>query len=220
METITQPSPLLRAENLTKRYGRHTVLKGVSLSVAPGETVAVTGVSGAGKTTLLSVLGTLERADSGAVFFDGVRLGPRNSRLFRSRDVGFVFQDSCLIEELTAAENVRCAMRLAGRTGDPKTFLAPVGLAELADRYPNTLSGGEARRVSVARALSKQPRLLLLDEPTQGLDPDAAERFMTLLLSLAEERGISVVLVTHDRACAGRLSRRLRLVDGQLIEEA
>ena len=169
METMTDTTPVLRAENLIKRYGRHAVLNGVSLSVAAGETVAITGVSGAGKTTLLSILGTLERADGGAVYADGVRLGPRNSRRFRSRDVGFVFQDSCLIEELTAAENVRCAMRLAGRTGDPKDYLEPVGLRALADRYPNTLSGGEARRVSVARAIAKQPRILLLDEPTQGL---------------------------------------------------
>lgn len=209
---------LLRVENLTKVYGKNRILDGLSFSVRQGETIAVTGKSGAGKSTLLSILGTLDRPTAGDLFFAGQRLTRRNSRAYRRDAVGFVFQDSCLVEEWTAYENVLSAVRLSGSKEDPMQYLSLVGLAEKGNLYPEKLSGGEARRVSVARALAKRPQLLLLDEPTEGLDGETGRAILELTLELCHSRGLTVLMVTHNEEHACRMSKRFHLADGKLTE--
>lgn len=216
MEEIKGAGELLRAENITKYYGKKLVLDGVSLSVVRGETVAVTGRSGAGKSTLLSILGTLDTPTDGSVFFEGNRLTRRTCRKYRRDSVGFVFQDSCLIDEYTAYENILSSVRLSRSREDPMKYLSLVGLEDKKNSYPEKLSGGEARRVSLARALAKRPKLLLLDEPTEGLDAVTGGEIMDLILRLCEADGIAVVMVTHNEGHAARMSRIMRIGNGKL----
>ena len=210
---------ILKCENIRKSYGKREVLRGVSLEAFPGETIAITGKSGAGKTTLLSILGALEKADSGKVLFSGREITKRAMREYRRRNVGFLFQDSCLIGEYTAAENIRAAISLSESGTDAEEYLSLVGLAGRGKSYPAELSGGEGRRVSLARALAKKPRLLLLDEPTEGLDGETASEILTLTLSLCEKQGVTAITVTHDQNAAQRMGRVLRLENGILSEE-
>jgi len=203
-----------------------TVLDGVSLDVARGECVAVTGPSGSGKSTLLGLVAGLDTPTSGAVVVDGVDLGALDEDAlarFRRDRVGFVFQSYHLIPTLTAAENVAIPLELAGvadaRAGAAR-LLDEVGLGERGHHYPVQLSGGEQQRVALARAVARAPVLLLADEPTGNLDSATGAAIIDLLLALNRERGSTLVLVTHDPALAAHADRQIALRDGRVVGAA
>jgi len=219
---------ILNARDLRKSYrtpaGELPVLGGVELAVAPGESVSIRGESGSGKTTLLYCLAGLEEIDSGEIAWDGrtvTALRPAARARIRAELLGFVFQSYYLTPELDALENVLLARRLAGsvRAEDrsrASDLLGRVGLAGRVRHVPGQLSGGEAQRVAVARALLNRPRLLLADEPTGNLDERTAEEVITLLFRLCAEENTALVLVTHHAGFAARAARALRLAHGVL----
>jgi lipoprotein-releasing system ATP-binding protein len=204
------------------------VLKGIDLIVGSGEMVAVVGASGVGKSTLLHVLGTLDAPTSGTILFDGqdvTRLGPGRLADFRNRWIGFVFQFHHLLPEFTAAENVAMPAMIGGlgraeAIARSERLLARVGLAHRLTHRPGELSGGEQQRVALARALILEPRLLLADEPTGNLDTATGEEMHALFVELNRERGMTMVVVTHNPDFARRMPRRVRMVDGLIVEEA
>jgi putative ABC transport system ATP-binding protein len=223
-------SPLVSLRDATKRYPRGArdviALAGVSLDIQEGEKLAIMGASGSGKSTLLSLLGCLDRPTSGEYFLDGEPVaGLDDDRLshIRNRQIGFVFQSFHLIPELTVAENVETpflygTVPLAEWRPRALECLARVGLAARADHRPSELSGGEAQRAAVARALVTRPRLLLADEPTGNLDSATGDEIAALLDELHAE-GRTVVLVTHNEALGRRAQRRIRLHDGRIASE-
>ncbi|MSR21268.1 MAG: ABC transporter ATP-binding protein [Gemmatimonadetes bacterium] len=200
------------------------VLRGVTLALARGEAVAVTGASGAGKSTLLHLLGALDRPTSGAVFVGGrdvSRLEEDDLAAVRNRQIGFVFQFHHLLREFTAIENVMMPALLAGHSFDEarkraRGLLGEVGLERREAHKPRQLSGGEQQRVAVARALVNEPLVLLADEPSGNLDTQTSERLHDLLFGLRTQRLLSLVVVTHNADLAGRADRMLRLQDGRL----
>jgi ABC-type lipoprotein export system ATPase subunit len=210
-------------EHVRKAFddGRIRALEDVSLRVAPGELVALTGRSGSGKSTLLNLIGALDRPDAGAISVDGRALDG-DGDAYRAGTVGFVFQFHNLIPVLSAAENVQVPM--IGR-GAPRSeraqravdLLGEVGLAARARAFPPTLSGGERQRVAIARALANDPPLLLADEPTGALDSATGAQIVSLLARLRETRGMTILLVTNDRAVADRADRVVELQDGRLL---
>ncbi len=211
---------ILSASNITKAFGEKQVLRGVTLSVARGESVAVLGKSGCGKTTLLNILGGLSRPDSGQIAFCDRVLHRRNLRKYRAEEVGFLFQSSALIEEMTVLENIRVAVMIAKSGEDARKYLKMVDLPELANAQPSQLSGGQAHRVALARALAKKPSVLLLDEPTERLDPQTGQQIMDLLLKACREENIATVVVTHRKEHALQTDRCFVLRDGVLTEGA
>jgi putative ABC transport system ATP-binding protein len=200
-------------------------LQGIDLCIEPGEFVALEGPSGSGKTTLLQLLGALDRPSSGRVFFEGRDLDElRDAALaeLRLRSFGFVFQQFNLIPTLTALENVQAKLAPAGFSREDareraEALLAEVGLADRATHLPSHLSGGEQQRVSIARALSVEPRVILADEPTGNLDSTTGTEIIEILASLAADRGATVIVATHDPGLASRAQRRLGMRDGQLV---
>lgn len=227
METAAGAPGGLRVTGLAKEYvspgGALAILRGVDLSLAPGDAASVMGVSGSGKSTLLFLLGALESPSAGEVRLDGVdphELPPDGQAAFRRDRIGFVFQDHCLLPQCTALENVLAPTLPAPRAGDrerAEALLDRVGLAARAAHLPAALSGGEKQRVAVARALVRRPALLLCDEPTGNLDGAAAEEVASLLLEPDEaDRGRIAVLVTHDRELAARFPKRFRVSEGRL----
>ena len=217
----------LRDVSLTLGQGasRVHVLKGISLDVARGEAAGIVGPSGSGKSTLLMVLAGLERVDSGTVTIAGQALnGMTEDQVarFRGRSVGIVFQSFHLIPNMTALENVAVPLELAGR-GDAFEIaareLTAVGLGERLSHYPGQLSGGEQQRVAIARALAPEPGILIADEPTGNLDQATGRQIADLLFAKARERGMTLVLVTHDPALADRCDRQVRMRSGR-IEDA
>jgi ABC-type lipoprotein export system ATPase subunit len=222
------PDPVLRCVGLRKAYvtpsGELPVLRGVELELAAGEIVAITGESGAGKSTLLQVLGGLDRADGGELWWAGKRVDGLTGRELarrRSGTLGFVFQNYQLMPELDARENIALAARIAGASGSraldaADRLLGVVGLSSRARHLPSALSGGECQRVALARALVNQPSLLLADEPTGNLDESSGGSVMELILALAREEGAAVLLVTHSPVHAARAGRRMVLRGGVL----
>jgi putative ABC transport system ATP-binding protein len=202
--------------------GRIVALAEVSLSVEPGEFVALTGASGSGKSTLLNLVGALDRPDRGAVTVGGERVDQLgDASEYRAAVVGFVFQFHNLIATLTALENVQVPMFGRGlqrseRRERAAVLLQEVGLGGRLDSHPPTLSGGERQRVALARALVNGPRLLLADEPTGALDSASGAEIMALLQRLRIERGMTVLLVTNDEAVAEAADRVVRLRDGRI----
>jgi putative ABC transport system ATP-binding protein len=198
------------------------VLKGVSFSVARGETTGIVGPSGSGKSTLLMVIAGLERVDSGTVTVAGEVLNGKSEdqvAAFRGRNVGIVFQSFHLIPNMTALENVAVPLELAGRKdpfGIAERELAAVGLKERMTHYPGELSGGEQQRVAIARAMAPEPPILIADEPTGNLDQATGRQIADLLFATAEERGTTLVLVTHDTALAGRCHRQIAMRSGRI----
>src|SRR4051794_35090881 len=204
METIYE------LRDVTKSYGRGntevTAVGGVSLTIESGEFVAIVGPSGSGKTTMLQLLGGLDRPTTGQVLFEGRDLaGLRESELTRMRlqTIGFVFQQFNLIPTVTAADNVALALaprglRAAARNERVDELLAAVGLAARGDHLPSQLSGGEQQRVAIARALANEPDVLLADEPTGNLDSQTGEEIVGILRQLCDDRGQTIVLITHD----------------------
>jgi len=200
-----------------------TILDGVSLDVAAGEVVAVTGPSGSGKSTLLGLIAGLDTPSGGSIAVDGVdvtRLGESALARFRRRTIGFVFQSYHLIPTLTAAENVAVPLELADAAAPLATaarLLGEVGLGERGHHYPAQLSGGEQQRVAIARAVALSPPLLLADEPTGNLDSATGGAIVDLLLALNRERGSTLLLVTHDAVLAARAARSVALRDGRVV---
>jgi lipoprotein-releasing system ATP-binding protein len=219
---------VLEARGIHKEFpsgeGRLEVLRGVDLEVAAGGTVSVTGESGAGKSTLLHILGGLDRPSRGSVRLAGAdldRLDDAALSALRNRWVGFVFQFHHLLMDFSALENAMMPLLLAGEERGyarraARAVLERVGLGGRLSHRPRQLSGGEQQRVAVARALVHEPRLVLADEPSGNLDERNSELLHDLLFELVRERGVALVVVTHDRDLAGRTARRLRLEDGIL----
>ncbi|RZU66506.1 putative ABC transport system ATP-binding protein [Microterricola gilva] len=217
-------------ENVSKSYkqGKRTVtaLSGVTLSIPEGALVAVQGPTGGGKSTLLQMLGALDRPSSGSVRLGEntlSALGDRRLAQIRAREIGFIFQSFNLIPTLTAAENVETALAPLGLPAEARrtraaAALASVGLADRLEHRPAELSGGQQQRVAIARALVKEPAVLLADEPTGNLDEQTRDEIMDLLEGLWRERGLTLVLVTHDSAVAARAERRLHIAHGSVRE--
>lgn len=218
---------MIRVTDIHKSFGTLEVLKGVSLDVAQGEVVSIVGASGAGKTTLLQIIGTLSRPDGGRVEIDGrdvSALGDRALSQFRNERIGFVFQFHHLLAEFTAFENV-CIPGLIGRRPRADVerraaeLLDMMGLAARRDHKPGQLSGGEQQRVSIARALAKNPKLLLCDEPTGALDYKTSKEILQLMEDVNRTYGCTIIIVTHNAAIARMANRVLRLRDGRIVED-
>ncbi len=222
---------LLEAADLVKRYrvGRSEiqVLRGVALSVAQGEVVAVIGPSGVGKSTLLHILGGLDRPTGGTVHVDGndvFALSDTERARFRNESVGFVFQFHHLLNDFTAEENVMLPLMIQGRpASEARTaageLLNAVGLFERRDHLPSELSGGESQRVAVARALVGRPKLVLADEPSGNLDAEHSRQLHDLIWRLAGSLKQTFVIATHDQTLAGRADRIIRMEDGSIVDE-
>jgi putative ABC transport system ATP-binding protein len=224
----TTPMYTLTAVTKTYSQGKRTVtaLDAVDLEIPAGQMVAIQGPTGGGKSTLLQMLGALDRPTNGTVRLGDSDLSAASDRALaavRARDVGFVFQGFNLIPTLTAAENVETAfaddaLPRSERRTRAKEALASVGLAERADHLPGELSGGQQQRVAIARALVKEPTVLLADEPTGSLDEATRDEIMDLLEGVWRDRGLTLVIVTHDSAVARRAERRLRIAGGKVAE--
>ncbi|WP_085369925.1 ABC transporter ATP-binding protein [Leifsonia sp. NCR5] len=201
---------------------RVTALDDVSLTVQPGEFVAVVGPSGSGKSSLLAIAGALGRPDSGTVRIHGTditALSKGAAARFRLSTIGFVFQSGNLLPALTASDQLRLTARLAGnRDADPAALLDAVGMSHRAGNRPGQLSGGERQRVGIARALVNNPSLLLVDEPTAALDRARSHEVVSLLAERAHASGVAVVMVTHDRDVLDYCDRVLEMTDGRLAE--
>ena len=218
-------SHLLDIRGVTKAYktaeGPLPVLRGITLGVAQGTTLALTGESGSGKSTLLHLTAALDHPDTGTISIDGTNLAGLNDgargRLRRDK-IGLIFQQFNLIPSLTVAQNIAFQARLAGRFEAEFTqnITARLGLNEMLDRYPENLSGGQQQRVAIARALAPQPPLILADEPTGNLDETTADTVVALLLELVEKTEAALMMVTHSNRLAAKFDRRAHLSHGQL----
>ena len=208
--------------SLGRGAARVHILRGVDLSIQPGESIGIVGASGSGKSTLLMIMAGLERPDKGEIEIDGVRLGSLGEdglAKFRGARIGIVFQSFHLIQTMTALENVAAPLELAGAADAldrARAELAQVGLTARAGHYPAQLSGGEQQRVALARALVAAPSLLIADEPTGNLDEATGQAIMQLMFDLPSRRGSTLVLVTHDAALAARCDRVIRMRSGRI----
>jgi ABC-type lipoprotein export system ATPase subunit len=226
---MSQGKQILTVANVTKVYetasGPSEVLRGASLALGAGETLSVVGPSGSGKSTLLNIIGSLDRPTSGSVNLGGVEVTELKGTAlaeFRARKVGFVFQDHHLLPQLTAVENVALPSLVGGREGDAmpqaRELLARVGVTGRAEAFPAQMSGGERQRVAIARAMINGAGLLLCDEPTGDLDGKTAVGVVSLFLELAREKGVTVIMVTHNLDLAKRFSKCAELRGGVLSE--
>jgi putative ABC transport system ATP-binding protein len=224
-------APILQVRNLVKTYhvGEHVVraLRGADMDVQAGEFVAITGPSGSGKSTLMHILGCLDRPTSGQYILDGSdvsRMSKDELAVIRNRKIGFVFQGFNLLSRTTALDNVELPllyngslkMKTADRHKRAKEALASVGLGERFDHFPNQLSGGQQQRVAIARALVTQPAILLADEPTGNLDTRTSIEVMGIFQALNKERGITILLITHEMDIAEYGTRFVRFRDGRI----
>ena len=194
---------------------------GIDFEIKKGEFAVVVGPSGAGKTTVLNILGGMDKATSGHVIVDGVDISSFNSRQltsYRRDDIGFVFQFYNLIPNLTALENVELALQICKNPMDAQEVMEDVGLGERLDNFPAQLSGGEQQRVSIARALAKNPKLLLCDEPTGALDYNTGKAILKLLQDTCREKGMTVILITHNSAIAPMADRVIKIKNGMVSE--
>ncbi|WP_373531437.1 ABC transporter ATP-binding protein [Vampirovibrio sp.] len=222
--------PVIEIQNLHKQYGEHQVnaLKGINLSIQPGEFVALMGPSGCGKSTLLNILGTIDQPSQGQVLFHGAPIvGKSEKELtdFRRRELGFIFQFFNLLSTLTVQENVSLPLDLDDRLPEAErqkkvsAILDKVGMSHRADFFPSQLSGGEMQRVAIARALVHQPKVILADEPTGNLDTENGGAILELLKGLAGEGGPIILMATHSEEAAACAHRIVRMRDGQIRHE-
>ena len=191
----------------------------ISFEISKGEFVVVVGPSGAGKTTVLNILGGMDTATEGDVYVDGSNIAEYNNRqltAYRRDDIGFVFQFYNLVPNLTALENVELAMQICKNPLDAKKVLCEVGLEDRMGNFPAQLSGGEQQRVSIARALAKNPKLLLCDEPTGALDYNTGKAILKLLQDMCRERGMTVILITHNSAITPMADRVIKMKNGKV----
>jgi putative ABC transport system ATP-binding protein len=218
---------LLRVENVRREFdgGRVKALRGVNLSIAAGDCLAILGKSGSGKSTLIHIMGGCDQPSSGTVYWRGRAIARQGEwRRLRATEIGIVFQEFLLLPALTALENVEMALLANGggaaeRRRRSAELLLQVGLQDRADHLPNALSGGERQRVAIARSIANRPHLLLADEPTGNLDSANAEMIADLLLDIQRTHGTTLVLVTHDENLALRCTRRAVIKDGIIAEE-
>ena len=215
---------MIRIENLTKSFGDLKVLKGVNLEINRGEVISIVGPSGAGKTTLLQLIGTLDKPDSGCIYFNGEELGRMSSRKlasFRNKHIGFVFQFHQLLPEFTALENIIIPALIAGHKREEAEkeameLLGIMGLKERAQHKPAEMSGGENQRVAVARALINKPDVILADEPSGSLDSKNRKELHRLFFDLRNRFGQTFIIVTHDEELASDTDRIIRMIDGKI----
>ena len=216
---------IISAQGITKSFGSLQVLRGLDLTIQPGDVVAIMGASGAGKTTLLQILGTLLRPDGGSLSIDGtdvLALSQKDIASFRGRRIGFVFQAHHLLPEFSAEENVMIPALIAGVSGRDararaRELLERVGLVDRLTHKPGELSGGEQQRVAIARALVNAPAVIFADEPTGNLDSATKDQIHSLLFDLRRDLGQTQLIVTHDPALAVLCDRTVRMKDGQFI---
>ena len=204
-------------------YGKGDVqikaVDGIDFSIEKGEFVVIVGPSGAGKTTVLNILGGMDQATSGQVWVDGKDVAAFSSRLltlYRREDVGFVFQFYNLVPNLTALENVELALQICEDPLDAREVLEEVGLSDRLGNFPAQLSGGEQQRVSIARALAKNPKLLLCDEPTGALDYQTGKSILKLLQDMCRQRGMTVIVITHNSALMPMADRVIQIKNGKV----
>lgn len=193
----------------------------ISFSIEKGEFVVIVGPSGAGKTTVLNILGGMDTATSGKLLVDGQDVTAYNARRltgYRREDIGFVFQFYNLVPNLTALENVELALQICRDPLDAREVLNEVGLGDRLDNFPAQLSGGEQQRVSIASALAKNPKLLLCDEPTGALDYNTGKAILKLLQNMCRERGMTVIVITHNQAIAPMADRLIHIKNGQVSQ--
>ena len=215
----------VKLEQVTKVYHVGEVdihaVDGIDFEVQKGEFVVIVGPSGAGKTTVLNILGGMDTASTGRVLVDGkdiAKYSPRKLTGYRRDDIGFVFQFYNLIPNLTALENVELASQICKNLLDAKRVLQEVGLGERMGNFPAQLSGGEQQRVSIARALAKNPKLLLCDEPTGALDYQTGKAILKLLQDMCRQKGMTVIVITHNTAITPMADRVIRIKNGRVSE--
>ena len=219
---------MITAQGITKAYGDLRVLKGIDLSIREKEVIAIVGASGAGKTTLLQILGTLDKADTGKIEFDGTdisKLKGKQLASFRNSNIGFVFQFHQLLPEFTALENVCIPAFIAGRAKSEaeekaSELLTFLNLGDRLSHKPSELSGGEQQRVAVARALINKPSVILADEPSGNLDTENKNELHKLFFRLRDNFGQTIIIVTHDRQLAEMSDRILQIKDGLIVNAA
>ena len=212
-------------KDVYKRYrmGEVTITAsdGVCFEVEKGEFAVILGSSGAGKTTILNMLGGMDRCDEGSITVDGVditKLSNRGLTEYKRFDIGFVFQFYNLINNLTAKENVELATQICKDALDPAEVLVSVGLGDRLDNFPSQLSGGEQQRVSIARALAKNPKLLLCDEPTGALDYTTGKQILSLLQDTCRKKGMTVIVITHNSAIVPMADRVIRVKNSRVVD--
>ena len=213
----------VKLENITKIYHMGEVeiraVDGIDFSIQKGEFVVIVGPSGAGKTTVLNILGGMDTASGGRITVDGqdiTKYSERQLTGYRRDDIGFVFQFYNLIPNLTALENVEMALQICRNPLDARAVLKEVGLEERMDNFPAQLSGGEQQRVSIARALAKNPKLLLCDEPPGALDYNTGKAILKLLQEMCREKGMTVIVITHNSALAPMADRLIKIKNGKV----
>lgn len=213
----------VKLENITKIYHMGEVeiraVDGIDFSIQKGEFVVIVGPSGAGKTTVLNILGGMDTASGGRITVDDqdiTKYSERQLTGYRRDDIGFVFQFYNLIPNLTALENVEMALQICRNPLDARAVLKEVGLEERMDNFPAQLSGGEQQRVSIARALAKNPKLLLCDEPTGALDYNTGKAILKLLQEMCREKGMTVIVITHNSALAPMADRLIKIKNGKV----
>ena len=215
----------VKLQDITKIYKMGEIeiraADNISFSIDKGEFVVIVGPSGAGKTTVLNILGGMDTATSGTLLVDGDEITAYNSRRlteYRREDIGFVFQFYNLVPNLTALENVELALQICRDPLDARKVMEEVGLGDRLNNFPAQLSGGEQQRVSIARALAKNPKLLLCDEPTGALDYNTGKSILKLLQNLCRERGMTVIVITHNQAIAPMADRLIHIKNGQVSQ--
>ena len=217
--------PIIVFKDVVRRYGSGDAMQlaadHISFTIDEGEFVVILGPSGAGKSTVLNILGGMDRPDEGEVTVDGLSVSGMNDRQlseYRAQEIGFIFQFYNLLPSLTAWENIALVRDIVKDAADPAEMLAQVGLKDHADKFPTQMSGGEQQRVSIARALAKNPKILIGDEPTGALDSETGKLVLSLLIRLSHENHKTVVVVTHNADIAKCADKVIRVKNGKIRE--